>query len=71
MANPKGSETVSSVVEEPLADHIQGLAEASNMSRSRYVAELMREAVRERRVFRVTAGVLKETPPPYRTKNTK
>lgn len=71
MANPKGSETVSSVVREELAGEITHLAESSGMSRSRYVSHLLENAARERRVFRVTSEVLSDEVTPYRPKSRK
>lgn len=71
MANPKGSETVSSVVREELAGQITHLAESSGMSRSRYVAQLLERAAKERRIFRVAEDVLREEYTPCRTKTGK
>lgn len=51
MPNPKGCETVSSVVPHTLAAGIDALAGQSGMSRSRYVRELLEDAVRNRRIF--------------------
>jgi hypothetical protein len=67
MANPKGSENVSSTVKGELAREIEALAGESGLSRSSYVRALLEDAVAKRRVFRLRhAEFVEETPVHYR-----
>lgn len=71
MPNAEGMETVSAVVPEATEREIAMLAKASGLSRSRYVALLMRSAAQDRRIFRVTADVLSEPATPYKVNEPK
>lgn len=53
MANPADSENVSSTVKKPMAREIERLAEASGLTRSAYVRQLLEDAVRRGRIFNV------------------
>lgn len=68
MANPVGTENVSANVPEPLAREVEKLANASNLSRSRYVRYLLEDAVSQGRTFKITVQELRENPVPYKLK---
>jgi hypothetical protein len=68
----KGTENITANVPEDVAAEIDQLAQASDLSRNKYVGLLLRDAAEKRRVFKVEVRtVVTESSPPYRTKNTK
>lgn len=59
--NAPGSENVSACVSKVLAAEVSKLAAASSMNRSAYVRELLKDAVRKRRIFKVSVEIVNQS----------